>query len=165
MIRKLRRRIGRLISALIFAPLALALVALVLLWLMRQQQQQRRRISPTPPGPAPEPEISERIVLQPPEPAEEVEESGEGDEAAEPDDLRRIEGIGPKVAGLLNAAGITTFAHLAEAEAPRLREILAEANLRFINPATWPEQAELAAAERWEALAQLQDELKGGRRA
>lgn len=164
MIRKLRRTIGHLINMLIFAPLALALVILVLLWLMQRQQQQHKSTS-APSDSAPKPETSERIVLQPSEPAEEDVEPGEAEKAAEPDDLRRIEGIGPKVANLLNAAGITTFAHLAETEARRLREILSEANLRFINPETWPEQAELAAAERWEALAQLQDELKGGRRA
>jgi len=82
-----------------------------------------------------------------------------------PDDLKRIEGIGPKISALLQEAGISTFAQLAAAEASRLEEILAEAGLSALaKPATWPEQASLAAAGDWEALEALQNELKGGRR-
>jgi len=82
-----------------------------------------------------------------------------------PDDLKRIEGIGPKISGLLQAAGITTFAQLAATDVSRLKEILAEADLTALaNPTTWPEQARLAAAGKWDAFETLQDELKGGRR-
>ena len=82
-----------------------------------------------------------------------------------PDDLRKIEGIGPAIARLLNEAGIATFVQLAEAEVETLDAILVEANLRRIaNPETWPEQAALAAAGRWDELQALQDELDGGRR-
>ena len=80
-----------------------------------------------------------------------------------PDNLRRIEGIGPKISGLLQAAGITTFARLAETHASRLEEILHEASITIADPTTWPEQAQLAAAGEWDALNALQDELKGGR--
>jgi hypothetical protein len=82
-----------------------------------------------------------------------------------PDDLKRIEGIGPKISELLQSSGITTFAQLAAAEVGRLREVLKEAGLAGLaDPATWPEQADLAAAGKWEALEALQGELKGGRR-
>ena len=82
-----------------------------------------------------------------------------------PDDLKRIEGIGPKITALLQEAGIRTFAQLAAAEVSRLEEILAEASLSALaKPATWPEQASLAAAGDWQALEALQNELKGGRR-
>lgn len=81
-----------------------------------------------------------------------------------PDDLKRIEGIGPKTASALQAAGITTFAQLAASGRERLRAILKEAGVRA-NPTTWPEQAELAATGKWDALKVLQAELKGGRRA
>ena len=82
-----------------------------------------------------------------------------------PDDLTRIEGIGPKIASLLQQAGITTFAQLAETDVDRLRQILDEARLlQIADPGTWPEQARLAAAGQWEALEALQEELKGGRR-
>ncbi len=80
-----------------------------------------------------------------------------------PDDLRRVEGIGPKISGLLQAAGITTFAQLAATDTSQLRRILREAGIRA-NPSTWSEQAGLAASGRWDALAALQAELKGGRR-
>ncbi len=83
-----------------------------------------------------------------------------------PDDLTRIEGIGPKIAGLLREAGIITFAQLAEADVERLRRILDEARLlQIADPGTWPEQARLAASGQWEALKELQERLKGGRRA
>jgi predicted flap endonuclease-1-like 5' DNA nuclease len=79
--------------------------------------------------------------------------------------LERIEGIGPKVAGLLNEAGIRTYAQLAETNVERLRQIMQANRLNFINPATWPEQARLAAGERWQELETLQNKLKGGRRS
>ncbi|GIK39810.1 MAG: 4Fe-4S ferredoxin [Chloroflexota bacterium] len=83
-----------------------------------------------------------------------------------PDDLKVIEGIGPKIAALLQAAGITNFAQLAETEVSRLEQLLVEANLRRLaDPATWPEQARLAAAGDWEAFKALTEQLKGGRRA
>jgi len=83
----------------------------------------------------------------------------------EPDDLKRIEGIGPKISSLLQAAGITTFAQLAATDVSRLKEIIAKAGLGGLaDPTTWPEQATLAAAGKWDELEALQDELKGGRR-
>lgn len=83
----------------------------------------------------------------------------------EPDDLKRIEGIGPRIAGILNAAGITTFEELSLTTVERLREILTAAELRgsFGDPTTWPEQARLAAAGLWDDLQRMQDSLKGGR--
>jgi predicted flap endonuclease-1-like 5' DNA nuclease len=82
-----------------------------------------------------------------------------------PDDLRVIEGIGPKISAILLEAGIRTYTQLAATEVERLQSILEEAGIRIANPSTWPEQAKLAAAGKWEALESLQDELKGGRRA
>lgn len=86
---------------------------------------------------------------------------------APPDNLKRIEGIGPKISTLLNSAGITTFAELAETDVRRLHQILEEAGPRYqlANPETWPEQARLAAGGDWTALNALQEELRGGRRA
>lgn len=82
-----------------------------------------------------------------------------------PDDLTCIEGIGPKISGLLQAAGIVTFAHLASTDVKRLKQIIAEAGLTALaDPTTWPEQAGLAATGQWDALETLQEELKGGRR-
>jgi predicted flap endonuclease-1-like 5' DNA nuclease len=85
-----------------------------------------------------------------------------------PDDLKRVEGIGPKLSSVLQEAGVATFARLAEMEVSQIEQILEEADprlLRLADPSTWPEQAALAAAGEWDALAALQNELKRGRRA
>jgi large subunit ribosomal protein L17 len=84
-------------------------------------------------------------------------------EPAAADDLALIEGIGPKIAGVLTAAGITTFAQLASTDVARLTEILQEANLRLANAESWPEQAALAAAGKWDEFQALTEQLKGGR--
>ncbi|HHB79676.1 MAG TPA: DUF4332 domain-containing protein [Saprospiraceae bacterium] len=83
-----------------------------------------------------------------------------------PDDLKKIEGIGPKIAQLLTDAGISTFAKLATAKQDKLKAILAAAGNRYKmhNPATWPEQANLAKNGQWDELKKLQDRLDGGRR-
>lgn len=117
-------------------------------------------------------ELAEAIVAeQPAAPAEQVAEVSQVPEAAEaiaapprPDDLKVIEGIGPKVARLLNEAGIFTFAQLAEADPAQLKQILEAARLQMMDPTSWPDQARLAAVGDWEALKQMQDSLKGGRR-
>jgi NADH-quinone oxidoreductase subunit I len=86
--------------------------------------------------------------------------------AAEPDDLKRVEGIGPKISGVLQAAGIETFAQLADTDVDRIKEILEEADpklLRLADPTTWPRQARLAATGKWEALEKWQDRMRGGR--
>lgn len=84
---------------------------------------------------------------------------------SQPDDLKRIEGIGPKISQVLQAAGITTFELLAAADADQLAQILQDAKIRVADPTTWPEQARLAAAGDWKGLQALQARLKGGRRA
>ncbi len=83
---------------------------------------------------------------------------------ATPDDLKIIEGIGPKIEKMLNVAGISTFAALASTEVSRLAAILSAANLRIADPTTWPEQARLAAGGKMEELQAYQDQLKGGRK-
>lgn len=84
--------------------------------------------------------------------------------AAEGDDLKKIEGVGPKIAEIFNAAGINTYAELAATSVDKLSEILAEAGSRYAskNPGTWPEQAKLASEGNWEVLKELQEKLKGG---
>lgn len=86
--------------------------------------------------------------------------------AAEPDDLTRIEGVGPKISGLLRAAGITTFAALAATPVQQIEEILERAGSRYRihDPGTWPEQAALAAEGRTQDLEKLKRKLKAGRR-
>ena len=81
-----------------------------------------------------------------------------------PDDLKLIEGIGPKISSLLNAAGIFTFAKLADTPVAAIQDVLDKANFRLGDPATWPDQARLAAKGDLEGLQALQDSLKGGRK-
>ncbi|MBN1372238.1 MAG: hypothetical protein JW987_09880 [Anaerolineaceae bacterium] len=82
-----------------------------------------------------------------------------------PDDLKLIEGIGPKIDGLLKAAGISTFAELAATDVSRLRELLGDGRFRIADPTTWPEQAALAAEGKLDELKALQDRLNAGRKA
>lgn len=82
---------------------------------------------------------------------------------AEADDLTVIEGIGPKISSLLQEAGITTYAQLADADISRLDQIVDQAGLRMVSVDTWPEQAKLARQGMWDELTQLQDIFKGGR--
>ena len=85
-------------------------------------------------------------------------------EAAEADDLRKIEGIGPKIAEIFNLAGISTFADLAGTSVEKLSEILTDAGSKCAskNPGTWLEQAKLAAEGNWDELKDLHEKLKGG---
>ncbi|MCL4127917.1 UNVERIFIED_CONTAM: hypothetical protein GTU68_011363 [Idotea baltica] len=85
--------------------------------------------------------------------------------SAKGDDLKKIEGVGPKIAELLSNGGFDTFAKLSAANVEDLQNILSEAGSRYAahNPTTWPQQAELAAADKWEELKELQDKLNGGR--
>ncbi len=87
--------------------------------------------------------------------------------ASAKDDLKKVEGIGPKIEGLLNADGIMTFSQLASASTERLQKILDDAGPRYriADPGTWPEQAALARDGKWDELETLQDNLKGGRKA
>ncbi len=81
------------------------------------------------------------------------------------DDLRKVEGVGPKIAELLSNGGFDTFAKLSKASVEDLQAILDEAGARYSahNPSTWSEQAALAASDKWDELKELQDKLNGGR--
>ena len=81
------------------------------------------------------------------------------------DDLKVVEGIGPKIEGLLHADGIMTWKDLAEAPTDRVQKVLDEAGPRYRihNPKTWAQQAQLAHEEKWAELEDLQDKLKGGK--
>ncbi|QIE59545.1 50S ribosomal protein L21 [Rasiella rasia] len=81
--------------------------------------------------------------------------------AAKADDLKKIEGIGPKIAETLAAAGIATFADLAKAKPAKISEIIEGVRGNHV-PDTWPQQAKLAADGKWDELTELQDKLDGG---
>ncbi len=85
--------------------------------------------------------------------------------SAKGDDLKKIEGIGPKVMGIFNDAGIVSFADLASKSAEELKEILTPHGGRYagMTTDTWPKQAQLASEGKWEELEKWQDELDGGK--
>ena len=82
--------------------------------------------------------------------------------AAKADDLKKIEGIGPKIATTLIEAGIATFADLAKAKPAKISEIIADVRGNHVTD-TWPAQAKLAADGKWDELKKWQDELDGGK--
>lgn len=84
--------------------------------------------------------------------------------AAKADDLKKIEGVGPKAAEAMVAAGLDTFAKVAKAKPEAIATILSEAssNLAHLVTDTWPKQAKLAADGKWDELKELQDRLDGG---
>jgi hypothetical protein len=92
------------------------------------------------------------------------DETSEEKPSTPSDDLKRIEGIGPKIAAILQETGIASFEALASTTVERLQTILDDSGIRLAWPETWPEQARLAAAGDWAALEALQDELQAGRR-
>ena len=87
--------------------------------------------------------------VTPAEPVADLVPAQRTPEAAEetaPDNLTRIEGIGPKMDGALKAAGITTFAKLAASDETTIRAAISAAGMRFApSLVTWPEQAKLLA--------------------
>ncbi len=85
--------------------------------------------------------------------------------AVAPDNLRLIEGIGPKIEALLHTKGVYQFRQLAQTDAHTLTQWLQEAGPRFQihSPVTWPQQAALARDDQWEELEALQARLSGGR--
>ena len=80
------------------------------------------------------------------------------------DDLTKIEGVGPKAAEALAAAGLATFADVAKSTEAKIQKILDESEGRFgmMKPATWPKQAKMAADGKWDELKKWQDEMDGG---
>lgn|SRR5690554_1353520 len=84
--------------------------------------------------------------------------------AAKADDLKKIEGVGPKAAEAMVAAGLDTFAKVAKTKPEAIATILSEAssNLAHLVTETWPKQAKLAADGKWDELKELQDRLDGG---
>ena len=97
---------------------------------------------------------------------EEVVEDFEVEVEAQPDDLTVLTGVGPKSAAALSAAGITTYASLADANEPKIRGALAAVNLTTPTSATsWPMQAKLAAANDWHGLMKYNQKQAGAKAA
>ena len=82
----------------------------------------------------------------------------------EENDLKVIEGVGPKIEKLFKTSGILTWKSLAEMSVDRCNEILSKAGEQFArhNPSTWPRQARLAYEGKWRDLKVWQQSLQGG---
>jgi len=107
---------------------------------------------------APKAEKKEEAKAEAPKAEKKAKASSKGD------DLKKIEGAGPKAAEALVAAGIDTFAKVAASTPEKLSEVLTEASSRLshIVTDTWPKQAALAAEGKWDELKELQEKLDGG---
>lgn len=83
------------------------------------------------------------------------------------DDLKIVEGIGPKISEILKNRGIKTWKSLSETSPELIKEYLLQdggERYRIHEPGTWPEQAKLAFEGKWNELKELQASLSGGRK-
>lgn len=80
------------------------------------------------------------------------------------DDLKKLEGIGPKLEQVLNAVGIQNFEQLASMTPEQIKPVLEAAGNQFKmhDPKSWPYQAELAQKGEWERLKEYQNLLISG---
>jgi predicted flap endonuclease-1-like 5' DNA nuclease len=81
------------------------------------------------------------------------------------DDLKIVEGIGPKIEELYHNEGIKTWKGLSETSVKESQAILDKAGEAYVvhDPSTWAKQAELAYHGKWQELKDWQDKLTGGR--
>lgn len=81
------------------------------------------------------------------------------------DDLKVVEGIGPKISEMFNNSGITTWKALSETAVARCQEVLNGGGDRYKvhNPASWPMQAKMAYEGKWAELSKWQDEHDHGK--
>ncbi len=108
-------------------------------------------------APAPEAVVEETVVTE----STTVVESAPSVE----DDLKKIEGVGPKIESLMKEGGLKTWAQVAASSPEAIKEILVAAGSRYQmhDPTSWPLQAGMAAEGKWEELDKWQDEHKGGK--
>lgn len=81
------------------------------------------------------------------------------------DDLKLVEGIGPKIEGMFKDAGIKTWQALSNASVAECQKVLDGGGTRYKihDPASWPMQAKMCYEGKWKELAKWQTEHKGGK--
>lgn len=81
------------------------------------------------------------------------------------DDLKLVEGIGPKIEGLFHNFDIKTWKALSETTVAKCQEVLDSGGDRYLvhDPASWPMQARMAYEGKWKALVRWQEEHKHGK--
>lgn len=80
-------------------------------------------------------------------------------------DLKIVEGIGPKIEGLFHNFGIKTWKDLSEISTNKCQEVLNSGGDRYRihDPASWPMQAKMAYEGQWTELGKWQDKHKAGK--
>nr|WP_299386642.1 hypothetical protein [Allomuricauda sp.] len=80
-------------------------------------------------------------------------------------DLKIVEGIGPKIEGLFHNFNIKTWKDLSEVSTVKCQEVLNSGGKRYRihDPASWPMQAKMAYQGQWKELAKWQDKHKSGK--
>lgn len=79
-----------------------------------------------------------------------------------PDDLTRLKGIGPRLAQIMQNAGIHTYEQLMNMSGKELANALEPSGILFSRAIveSWPVQAKLAAAGDWDGLRKYKSTLK-----
>ncbi len=134
--------------------------AKLLTWDSEAPAAPKKKAAPKAAAVKPAPAVKEAPEVAAPAPEKKVAKAPKA--SGKPDDLKKIEGIGPKIASVLNEAGIVTFADLAAAKPEKIAEFIADVRGNHVTD-TWPAQAQLAADGKWDELKKWQDELDGGK--
>jgi predicted flap endonuclease-1-like 5' DNA nuclease len=88
------------------------------------------------------------------EPRHHAETKSKAAEAAPPDDLTQLSGIGPRISSILADGGVTTYAQLEHTDPSELRKVVAQSGaLPPSSLDTWPTQASYAVRGDWQGLA------------
>jgi len=81
------------------------------------------------------------------------------------DDLKVVEGIGPKISEMFQDSGIRTWRALSETSVADCQKVLDKGGDRYKvhDPASWPLQAKMCVENKWAELAKWQDEHDHGK--
>ncbi len=81
------------------------------------------------------------------------------------DDLKIVEGIGPKIEGLFHNYNIKTWKALSNSSVAKCREVLESGGekYRVHDPASWPMQAKMCYQGKWKELYKWQEEHLHGK--
>lgn len=81
------------------------------------------------------------------------------------DDLKIIEGIGPKIEGMFKDHGIKTWKALSDTTVAECQKVLDTGGKRYQihDPASWPMQAKMCYEGKWDDLHKWQEEHKHGK--
>lgn len=81
------------------------------------------------------------------------------------DDLKVVEGIGPKISEMFKTDGIKTWKALSETSVADCQKVLAKGGNRYKvhDPASWPMQAKMCYENKWADLYKWQEEHNHGK--